>query len=275
MMRCLLALGLVGCTAEAEFPINPELQLAVGEQAWILERDGSLACLGRFCDPDYTDPPEGPFVAIDSARGNTCAIDPEGALWCWSKLDNLPPPPASGVYVDVAVSSNSGCALRDDGEVECWSNDERLVEGVPPGPWVELELGYSPTACALDAQGRAECWGYHSSWEIPDERFTVVDLSDFAAGLTPEGRPRCWGVDYCPARMPAGALIDLAFGAATECALWESQEIACFTGDVDVWEPPSGEYTSVSVGTESACALSTKGEVVCWGEELWGVVEWD
>lgn len=144
--------------------------------------DGCMDCWSgpvdtdsRWTEAGFTDPPEGPIVAVSVSKG--CLGDPECGIEgpeCW-------PEPAA-------------CALLEDGTVTCWGEPAL----VPPlgQQLTQVDVGLHH-ACGLTPDGLAVCWGEacdHGECDPPETPFIdLVSGQGFSCGLTVEGTVSCWG----------------------------------------------------------------------------------
>jgi len=126
------------------------------------------------------------WETLDTGEGHTCAIDTDGALWCWGadtygQLGNNyqdysahATPIRVGSDADWAgVTSLAAhtCAIKSGGTIWCWGyGDTRL--GLGPGAgdqfvptqvgtdsdWATIDAGYQHT-CATKRGGALWCWG--------------------------------------------------------------------------------------------------------------------
>jgi alpha-tubulin suppressor-like RCC1 family protein len=117
---------------------------------------------------------------------STCAVDREGAVWCWGRAGALVPVADDKSYVPKATK----------------------VEGVQNAR--QVAVGAEGYACILTATGTVECWGYNSSGQLarPAEKKNklaraavpnLTDVIEIAAGwshtcaLKKDGSLYCWG----------------------------------------------------------------------------------
>ncbi|HZJ00263.1 MAG TPA: Ig-like domain-containing protein [Gemmatimonadaceae bacterium] len=124
------------------------------------------------------------FSSIKAGETFTCAIDTEGAAWCWGsnflgQLGNgtltastVPVAVSGGLrFTSIAVGNSHTCGIRDDGDVYCWGLNDggNLANGKgansqSPTPvlgglkFVSLTAGTRST-CGITNDGKAYCWG--------------------------------------------------------------------------------------------------------------------
>jgi alpha-tubulin suppressor-like RCC1 family protein len=177
------------------------LSLACGSNSCCaLDAEGALYCWGdnlegkaalddAFSAPDVLRPTRGnggPYATLAVGQGHACAIDREGALYCWGRnttgelgVGEEPGQARAPLrvgeasdWVDIAASQHTSCAVRGDGSLWCWglnafhelSRPELDVEFHEPVQvggdldWAQVESGWFHT-CGLKASGALFCWG--------------------------------------------------------------------------------------------------------------------
>ena len=247
-----------------------------------------------------TTPDVVPFQAIDVASGDqhACALDPDGAAWCWGYNNQ-------GQLGD-GTDDSSNVPVRVD-------TDERFVQ---------LSGGRYFT-CGLTAEGAAWCWGDNSRGELgngetgagsddADQSTPVAVATDVAfdsivtgqlhtCGLTAAGEAWCWGA-YASGQLGNGAGEDqavpvrsaegltfasLAFGGdTTTCGLTAEGAAWCW-GSNNAGQLGNGEQTNarqpepsavvgghafvdIALGTDHTCAIDVDGTAWCWGSNTFG-----
>lgn len=224
----------------------------------VLLSDGTVACwgangagqLGRADDAKAVDSAHASRViglADVVSLDHTCAVDKNGAAWCWGTGPFLQPdaggpqavrapvkldiPPAT----KIGVSYATGCAAVSDGLL-CWgSNADGQLQPLTDTP----ESTGQPKSIALPAGGKIESiavgratfvlrddgslvtWGANPPigrlspifpdpypQSVPIEGITVTDLVYDNACATAGGRGYCWGARVQPR---GGSAIDRAF----------------------------------------------------------------
>ena len=138
---------------------------------------------------------------ISAGVDHTCAVDSEGAVYCWGKnnygqlgdgaqSDNRIPVKVdkSGVMngrelISASAGGLHSCAVDRDGFVYCWGNNNygQLGDGTAADSDVPVNVdtkgvlkdkkilavsaGYYNT-CAVDNEGKSYCWGYKNHGQI-------------------------------------------------------------------------------------------------------------
>jgi alpha-tubulin suppressor-like RCC1 family protein len=185
----------------------------------------------------------------------TCAIDAQGALWCWghnnhgqvgsdTKAYASRPVHVADGAIDVTAGDAHACALFSDHLVRCWgSNDKgQLGNGTTwstPVPmhvkdldWTESVRAGSDHTCALMWDGALQCWGDNHDGQLGNGKVTGEACSD---------------------------------GQAT-----------CELSPVRVLQPPSASaytsFASASPGAHFTCAFMTDRTAWCWGSTASGAL---
>ena len=161
--------------------------------------------------------------------------------------ENVPP---AGVFARLSAGYGWGAALTYEGDIVTWGEGRKYGQQMPPvdGPFTEVTAG-TAHGCALRESGRATCWG-GGNWDthIVPQHTRFVSL---AAGL----------------EATCGVTVD----AAIEC--WETEVDPDYVPVLELRIPAGNDWVSVSVGYRIACALSADGEIVCFGDDDWGLTD--
>lgn len=213
----------------------------VGVDACVRCASGARCCPGE-CGGD-----EQPlWRSLSAGREHTCAIDADGALYCWGNNDygqlgtgdsqRLPrsePTRVStfaGGWTAVAAGRHHTCAIRG-GELYCWGDNAAGQLGL-------VDEGGAPVPSAL-APRRV---GAEADWDA-----VAVGYLHTCALLG--GRRHCWGDDR------VGQLGD---GAATTRGVYQPKQ----ADNRDDW-------TELSAAAWSSCGIR-EGRLYCWGDDLSG-----
>jgi alpha-tubulin suppressor-like RCC1 family protein len=240
------------------------------------------------------------FSTVVAGFVHTCALDYEGAAYCWGGNDysqlgvDLPSSDCgllSCSRTPVAVSGGlrfrtlaagwvHNCGITTDGDTYCWGGgavekrgylgDGQLKRSARPvrvltdSAFASITIGDGHT-CALTSSGKAFCWGANGSGQLGDGTF--------------EDRAT-----------PVPIASDLRFqhlsaGANHTCGVTIEHEGYCWggnrwgelgTGDVVYGDLSAARsvpqlvagghsFTSVVSGWEHTCALATDARTLCWG----------
>lgn len=253
------------------------------------------------CDGDAGPGPSGPspeWTRIVAGGAHSCALDREGAAYCWGQNDAgqvgipLTQPSRSiptrisapGEYFVLGAGILHSCGLRPGGEARCWGNNETAqlgndsvevfsavpltVEGAPAFTGLAVG-GYH--ACGLDGDGRARCWGWGSTGQLGtgdlEDRLEPGPVSGGSVfeTLAAGDRHTCGltpeGTAYC---WGLGAAGQLGAGDLPDpCG--PAGEPACSATPL----PVAGDlrFRSLTAGYGHTCGLTPEGAAHCWG---WG-----
>ena len=230
------------------------------------------------------------FVSITAGDMHACAIDREGAAYCWGQnhVDQL------GVD-DVADT----CSWESSGPEQPMSLacSRRPVRVPVPARLVSIAAAESFT-CAVDVSGGAWCWGYVPPTAVPLDRplASVVASGDQVCGLTTEGGIRCWKwrdvlTEGTTAPSESTNFKALTVGAGHACALDAAGLAYCWGNDADgslgigknehdkhedlPLTPVVGglQFRAIATGAIQTCAIDTAGQLYCWGRVAVGVAD--
>ncbi len=254
---------------------------------WLNRTDGTVVCRGRNDDgqlgtgggtssvPAAVATTE-KFVSVAAGDTHTCALEPDGTVWCWGLYGSaFSPTPVQIVGLTASQISASGghtCALTEDRRIACWglNTSGQLGNGtVSPfsSPTYVLDGGESPgttrylavvagprNSCGLTSRFEVLCWGDNSAGQVSSP-----------PAPTPETAPV----------VVASSAQDIAVGHSHLCVLQSDAKIFC-QGDstsnrLGKFAVPTALSTSgaepiaLSAGHDHTCALTTHGTVRCWG----------
>jgi alpha-tubulin suppressor-like RCC1 family protein len=201
---------------------------------------------GPRCGTRSTEVCAAPNVArletISAGQTHSCALEPDGTAWCWGDGQK-------GALGDGATS------------VQRWP--ERVLT---KHRFTQIAAGGSFT-CAVTTDGKVLCWGTSEvvpNWPKPARQPAEVGAVGVGIRLTAgrrhacildgEGRASCWGwnVDGETGTGTSGIISSLI---ATPAAV---------VGD--------HRFASISAGSNFTCGVTTAGQVLCWGNNVDGVL---
>jgi alpha-tubulin suppressor-like RCC1 family protein len=212
-----------------------------------------------------TVPPAATFSTISAGATHTCAIDPDGALWCWGSNergelglegveDRLVPTRVDNFSDWTAISAGAGatCGLRKDASLWCWGDN--TVTGTPQttpaptqiiGEWRAVSVGLE-TMCATTVAGDVSC---HDG-APPGFTFTVSGLGATAAATSNHY--------YC------------AIDSGQHAVCWGANTFGQLgLGNTDPQPAPMPVMIPsakvIATGNEHACAIDLDGRLWCWG----------
>jgi alpha-tubulin suppressor-like RCC1 family protein len=210
-------------------------------------------------------------LTLQSVYG--CAVEDDGALWCWGddpalRLGLRPgeadPHKATRVselgpvkqVVSARVSDETTCALLRSGEVHCWGIDAggrkiriHRIEGLGN---VE-QLAAQRDVCARTSEGAVYCWRPNSVGRRGEPRHILDGAIDIASGymscaLDAAGSVRCWG---------GGTNFQFKSIARVHAGRWNAP-----ADGIAVMAVVDGAV-EVDVGMHNFCVRRTSGEVLC------------
>jgi alpha-tubulin suppressor-like RCC1 family protein len=233
-------------------------------------------------------------VQIVGGNSHTCGLLVDSTVACWgyngfgqlghgrfSPDPHMYPIPVTGLVDIVAIAAGDmhTCALSRSGSLKCWGRngfgqlglgstyDQSAPEEVAglTTDVTAVTAGYEHT-CALMKNGTAKCWGDNGYGQLGNGD-TVDQLS--------------------PVEVTAGSekLVQIEAGSFHTCALTEARHMRCWgrnnrgqLGDSsrdDKLVPTSGHPTlvplrQISAGHSHTCAIGGRGEVYCWGDNIFG-----
>ncbi|MFI5492452.1 hypothetical protein [Actinoplanes sp. NPDC051859] len=204
------------------------------------------------------------LVAIAAGARHTCAVDDEGAAWCWGdgSRGQLGTPGTTGSatpvrvrtggrtddpVVDIAAGGDTTCAATAGGAAYCWGADpadgaDRTgPTAITTGGKVRQIATGGQQSCALDTDGAAYCWGIDKREAGPYA--AVSSGAAHTCGIDREGRAFCWG-DGGDGRLGNGQTADRRAPTGVELA---------------------AELAAIDAGTAHSCAVDSRGYTFCWG----------
>jgi len=209
-----------------------------------------------------------------------CALNPEGALWCWGDTNENPPsmtPKALGLFgswKQLAFSSSSACGLDAADGLWCWLSGSATPGTVPvfaslpdltrPPEKIDATLSWNLPAlsssnyfnCDIDGLAQLWCWGARYTFDSAGAIRSRVQIAD----------AQHWR--------------SVAVGSEA-CAITQTGELWCWGGRYDVQQNSgvkvSGPETLHRVGTDSdwavistamfrSCAIKADATLWCWGQ---------
>jgi alpha-tubulin suppressor-like RCC1 family protein len=224
-----------------------------------------------------------PFVTMAAGGQFTCALDAEGAAWCWGAnrygqlglgdtLDRFVPTRLqhSVPFTRIEAGETHACATDSLANLYCWGDNRdyaladttvriRARPGTVRTPTVrELGLGTNVT-CITDTADRPLCWGTDRHGELGDDRL----------GAGPLAEPRAVGGSH--------RFVRLTVGRQHACGLMESGEAWCWgdggaLGDGTLTDrglpvPVLGNrrFRELAAGESITCGLKQDNSAWCWG----------
>jgi len=231
------------------------------------------------------------FQQISAGFGHVCALDTDGAVWCWGAQSEG----SLGVGVDrtgythplhvasllrftqIDVGGNTSCALAESGDIWCWgyngyggvgnnSTDARLWSPVQVDggrSYTQVSVGTFHT-CGISA-GAVYCWGRNVEAQLG---IGTTSPTSSPGSLVP-----------VPALGALGLTRQVAAGNTHTCAVNGTGEAYCWgtntngqLGDLTTTLRTSGvlvrtdaRFVAITAGLLHTCALTESGATYCWG----------
>lgn len=214
--------------------------------------DGSAWCWGRgeegqlgdgamrdSLEPVGVSMPDGvKFTRIVTGAFHTCALDADGAIWCWGQnlrdqLDGASEPGVPGkvttpeglTFSSIAAGFSHTCALTTDGAAWCW------------GEGTDGQLGDGGTSNASELMAVDTPAGI---------TFSAIDAGNaHTCALATDGSVWCWGLGV------QGGTTDGANALVP----------------TEVPNPSGASALTISAGGFHSCALLDDGSAWCWGDD--------
>ncbi|MEV7624178.1 hypothetical protein [Actinoplanes sp. NPDC089786] len=225
-------------------------------------------------------------VQVDAGEEHTCALEHNGAVFCWGDnssgqlgagdTNDRDAPvavrfPAGFLLVEVTTGENHSCAIDEQGAAWCWgrnaegqlgtggttdSNEPLRVSDATglTDPVVDIAAGGN-TTCAATADGVAWCWGAGDRGQLGD------------GAATDAGRPVRIATS---GPLNDVAVRQIAVGKQQSCAVGEDGRASCWgrtaTGQENRPKAAGGPgFRQVAVGGEHVCGVDIQQAGWCWG----------
>lgn len=225
----------------------------------------------------------GDHVFVDVALGDerSCAIDVDGALFCWGLLDDsdnevsVTQPLQIGTDSDWVSLTGGGahnCGLKEDGTLWCVGANYvgQLGDGsTTSSPFAAVQVGsdtdwhvvhaLADATCAAKDDGRGFCWGENGNGQL--------GVPSLAATLSTS-----------PLEVMSGVS---SFGGRnlTACAIGDDGAMSCWgenlnangalgrgiAGQQDDFGRIDDNWASIDVSDGGGCGIDRDGHLLCWG----------
>ncbi|MEZ4730316.1 MAG: C13 family peptidase [Caldilineaceae bacterium] len=230
--------------------------------------------------------------SVDAGGRHTCALDEQGALFCWGAnwdgrlgdgtdtqrvtpvaVQSLPSPVTA-----VAAGDDHTCALTTAGAVYCWGYNDKgqigdgttveqhtpvKVDGLSSGV-IAIAVGASHSCALLDkaiGANRVFCWGGNQAGQVGDGTTVSRTKPVAVPGLPPQLRALIADTDQTCAITEAGGVF--CWGANRYGQLGDGTTVDR-TQPTAVSNLSSG-VVALDAGDYHTCAVTTAGSVLCWG----------
>ena len=195
------------------------------------ERLGLPAEVGHQSSPRLLDDVR-VWTTLGFGTRHGCAIDEDGALWCWGEGDDgklgraatdARPAPVEGgasTWRVVAPGAVHTCAIAREGSLWCWGGnaEAQLGHAGDGGPtprrvgdardWIAIAAGAGHT-CGVREPGSLWCWGDNAEGQLGvgtlndhdaprrvgerDDWIEIAAAGQHSCGRTADGATWCWG----------------------------------------------------------------------------------
>ncbi|MFG1607508.1 hypothetical protein [Actinoplanes sp. NPDC049265] len=285
----------VPVSAPAGMPVVVQVD-AGDEHTCGLEHNGAVFCwgdnsagqLGVGDNVDRDAPAQVAFpagfvlVEVTAGAGHSCAIDEQGAAWCWGRDDHgqlgdggtgdtdrpVRVSDATGLtdpVVDIAAGGDTTCATTADGVAWCWGAGDRGQVGDGSGTDADRPVRVVATGALHDAQVRQVAVGKQQSCSVDQG-----------------GRVACWGrtatgVENAPKAQGGPWFQQVALGGEHVCGLDRQAAAWCWGGNSEgqlgdggtagqtVPRKVAGNLRDLDSGDEHTCGLDMRYIAFCWG----------
>jgi len=255
-------------------------------------KNGNGQATNKLVPSPVTMPTGRTFVSLATGSLHSCAIDDQGAGWCWGDGSNgkLGNGMASPVMVPALVEMNSAvsftaisagyghtCAIDPAGRGWCWglnsfgqlgngnTNPSMLPAPVnqPGGSlFIDIRAGYM-TTCAVTENGTSFCWGKGNAGQIGDSQMQDRLVPTAVSNSMDE------------------VFIDVHSTHA--CSVSDSSLLRCWGNNEFGQLGRAGSYSTtptmvsgnlsarvVATSQFGACAIVNSGRLWCWGMNDYG-----
>lgn len=209
--------------------------------------------------------------------------------------DSPQPVPGLTDVVDLSADDNNTCALDDDGAAWCWGSDTHgqigdgggasgtaqsspvavVMTGIPGG-FTQLDVGRRHV-CAVAVSGAVHCWGADAAGQLGngaatadvaqpakvtagDREFFSVDAGgDSTCAVSSTGQAFCWGAN-ADGQLGVGGRAQRTTPAAVDQSAVQSSPITKLLLDYD-----TPMLADVVVGRAHSCAVDVQVTLYCWG----------
>ncbi|HET6837704.1 MAG TPA: Ig-like domain-containing protein [Gemmatimonadales bacterium] len=284
--------------------------VVAGDQACVLEADGTVACeLGTNARGALSRVPlPAQMVQLVASDQEACALDSGGAVNCWSTWNELVPQRVFEPLTATGVYAGSGpriCIIAQSSAVACRSTFDGIETTEPTGglTLVSLAVGDNHT-CGLTPAGAAWCWGRNTHGQLGDGTTTdrtapvavegshvftrITAGKAHTCGLTTAAQIYCWGygslgnmgddrrdASAVPVSVDgAPSLTKLGAGAVAyprpTCGIDGSGSAWCWPASFDTSSARQINGATGLVTITNPCGLRTTGEMLCWGSNYSG-----
>jgi alpha-tubulin suppressor-like RCC1 family protein len=241
---------------------------------------------------DSIDAPACMFRDVSTSRFFTCAIDPQGGVWCWgffAGTRTLDPTQVTlpGPAVQVAAGKDHVCVRLETGNVHCWGSNGSGQLGTGTTSMqpittpvqaqlggqraLELASGGYHSCIRRDSDSGIVCWGLNDKFQTGQTSGGSTPTPTLVAGtegtqklavghnhnciVDSMGLTRCWGRNTNQNNPPL-VIVEGQLGDAGGDRAQPTQVIGVTAGSV----------TALGAGGKNSCVVEAGGTVKCWGD---------
>ena len=227
-----------------------------------LRHRGIFVPYGNLDNSRQATPPGDKFTALSLGYDHSCGLRIDGTITCWGYNKRR----HGGKFTALSLGYNNSCGLRIDGTITCWGVGN-LIEEVPNGKFLALDVK-TDSACALGVSGSINCWGkgFSPVAHPPSGEFKSVSLdpnNNYACGIRIDGTITCWGRVSSVSCTTSGIepLLSAENDIRPGYPLYNYYDLC----KSELFQPPDGQFKTISVAPQHSCGLRTDGTVACWG----------
>jgi alpha-tubulin suppressor-like RCC1 family protein len=263
-------------------PLEGVRQIATGDRACVLLRDGTVRCWGPGVPSLGVVTGLASIQQIHGRASNFCAVAMDGRVYCWNgvprdtTLPALTPVVGVTTAVEVAAGANHACARLRDNTVVCWGTgtsgqlgDDRNISSSTPvvvagiTDAIALTAGQSHT-CVIRVGGSVQCWGLNTRGQLGNGGNINATAPVFVLGLSGVAQVRA-GLRHTCAVLTSGGV--RCWGENLGSQLGDATTT---NRNVPVVVAGLSPARWVSAYDHHSCAITRDNRVFCWGYNPFG-----
>ena len=231
------------------------------------------------------------YLAIATGGDHTCAVDQDGAAYCWGSNrdgelgtgdheDAFVPTRVKSdvVFRDITAGASHSCALAEDGRVFCWgwqafyqlglsqSGDGTIPQQIESDQRFTAVSAGAQHTCALALGGRVFCWGYNRHGQNGNGKTVTTVPPAPVVG------------DFRATQISAGGDHTCALTTTRVAVCWgrnDYGQLGIGSDTLGVHEPTavktSLRFTAIDAGARHTCGIANE-LAYCWGSAIYGEI---